>query len=106
MAAGDITTVDGIRFLELSAVGAPPIPGYFGPSMPNSRTNPEQFKLFIYTVNGEVAYKQLFLLMPGSEGTIAAMSSDPKVIEIPVNMLDLAQIGYMYADGVFSRPVA
>ena len=107
MARGDITTVDGKRFLELEASNETPtsIPVGAGSALPSTTTNPERFKAFAFIVDGEVAHREIYLLSVGSEGAMAALLSDPKVVEIPMDIVYSVSIGHTYANSVFSPPV-
>jgi len=82
--------------------------GFVAPPMPNPFENPELFKAFAFVIDGEVAIHQLYLISLELEGTIAALSSDPKVVEIPIDIFigsGNGGIGMRYADGVFSPAV-
>jgi len=78
-------------------------PPSIGATVANPYTNPELFKAFAFVIDGEVAIHQLYLISSiGSQSTIAALSSDPKVVEMPMDLFPILGNGMTYADGVFT----
>ena len=61
---------------------------------------------FAYVIDGEVGH--LHFMANAIEHAVAAMKSDPKVIEVPEELVELMEptvgFGWTYVDGIFVAP--